>query len=72
MLSSVTDHIALIEHRSVVIQPDAPRIGGITLILRLASLADQAGLQLAPHFAIKIHLHLTAAYPSEPWVEHFE
>lgn len=73
MLSSVAEHINLIENRSVdIIQPDAPRIGGITPFLRLASLADQAGLQLAPHFAMEIHLHLAAAYPREPWVEHFE
>ena len=58
MLSSVAEHISLIENRSVdIIQPDAPRIGGITPFLRLAHLADQAGLQLAPHFAMEIHLH---------------
>ena len=73
MLSSVGEHISLIENRSVdIIQPDAPRIGGITPFLRLAALADQAGLQLAPHFAMEIHLHLAATYPREPWVEHFE
>jgi L-talarate/galactarate dehydratase len=73
MLSSVAEHIALIENRSVdIIQPDAPRIGGITPFLRLAALADQASLQLAPHFAMEIHLHLAATYPREPWVEHFE
>ena len=73
MLSSVAEHIALIEHRSAdIIQPDAPRIGGITPFLRLAALADQANLQLAPHFAMEIHLHLAACYPREPWVEHFE
>jgi len=73
MLSSVAEHIALIENRSVdILQPDAPRIGGITPFLRLAALADQAGLQLAPHFAMEIHLHLAAAFPREPWVEHFE
>ena len=73
MLSSVSEHISLIENRSAdIIQPDAPRIGGITPFLRLAALADQAGLQLAPHFAMEIHLHLAAAYPREPWVEHFE
>jgi L-alanine-DL-glutamate epimerase-like enolase superfamily enzyme len=73
MLSSVAEHISLIEHRAVdIIQPDAPRIGGITPFLRLAHLADQAGLQLAPHFAMEIHVHLAAAYPREPWVEHFE
>ena len=73
MLSSVAEHINLIEHRSAdIIQPDAPRIGGITPFLRLAAMADQAGLQLAPHFAMEIHVHLAAAYPREPWVEHFE
>lgn len=73
MLSSVREHIDLIEKRSVdIIQPDAPRIGGITPFLRLAALADQSGLQLAPHFAMEIHLHLAASYPREPWVEHFE
>ena len=73
MLSSVAEHIALIEHTPVdIIQPDAPRIGGITPFLKLATLADQAGLQLAPHFAMEIHLHLAAAYPREPWVEHFD
>lgn len=73
MLSSVSEHIDLIDHRSAdIIQPDAPRIGGITPFLRLAAIADQAGLQLAPHFAMEIHLHLAAAYPREPWVEHFE
>jgi L-talarate/galactarate dehydratase len=73
MLASVAEHVRLIEARAVdVIQPDAPRIGGITPFLRLATLADHAGLQLAPHFAMEIHLHLAATYPREPWVEHFE
>ena len=40
--------------------------------MRLAALAEQRGLQLAPHFAMEIHLHLAAAYPHEPWVEHFD
>ncbi|WP_236667342.1 L-talarate/galactarate dehydratase [Nonomuraea sp. K271] len=73
MLSSVAEHVRLIEARAAdVIQPDAPRVGGITPFLRLATLADHAGLELAPHFAMEIHLHLAAAYPREPWVEHFE
>nr|WP_276084308.1 mandelate racemase/muconate lactonizing enzyme family protein [Nonomuraea thailandensis] len=73
MLSSVAEHVRLIEARAAdIIQPDAPRVGGITPFLRLATLADHAGLQLAPHFAMEIHLHLAAVYPREPWVEHFE
>lgn len=73
MLASVAEHVRLIEARACdIIQPDAPRVGGITQFLKLATLADHAGLQLAPHFAMEIHLHLAAAYPREPWVEHFD
>ncbi|XVQ15749.1 L-talarate/galactarate dehydratase [Spirillospora sp. CA-255316] len=73
MLTSVTEHAELIRAGGAdVVQPDAPRIGGITPFLRLAALADHEHLQLAPHFAMEIHLHLAAAYRSEPWVEHFE
>ncbi|NEA25025.1 L-talarate/galactarate dehydratase [Actinomadura bangladeshensis] len=73
MLTSVAEHCALIDRRAAdIIQPDAPRIGGITNFLRLAALADHHHLQMAPHFAMEIHLHLAAAYPSEPWVEHFD
>lgn len=73
MLASVAEHVRLVDARACdIIQPDAPRVGGITQFLRLATLADHAGLQLAPHFAMEIHLHLAAAYPREPWVEHFD
>ena len=73
MLASVAEHERLIATRACdIIQPDAPRVGGITQFLRLLTLADQAGLDLAPHFAMEIHLHLAAAYPREPWVEHFD
>lgn len=73
MLASVAEHVRLIESRSCdVIQPDAPRVGGITEFLKLTTLADQAGLTLAPHFAMEIHCHLAATYPREPWVEHFD
>lgn len=73
MLASVAEHFELIRHKAAdIIQPDAPRIGGITQFLKLAALADHNGLDLAPHFAMEIHLHLAAAYPREPWVEHFD
>lgn len=73
MLASVAEHTGLINANGCdIIQPDAPRIGGITPFLRLAALADEQGLDLAPHFAMEIHLHLAAAYPREPWVEHFD
>lgn len=73
MLASVAEHKGLITANGCdIIQPDAPRVGGITQFLRLAALADERGLGLAPHFAMEIHLHLAAAYPREPWVEHFD
>jgi L-alanine-DL-glutamate epimerase-like enolase superfamily enzyme len=73
MLASVAEHENLIRARACdIIQPDAPRVGGITQFLRLMTFADKAGLDLAPHFAMEIHLHLAACYPREPWVEHFD
>jgi L-talarate/galactarate dehydratase len=73
MLTSTAEHRALIERRSVdFIQPDAARVGGITQFLRIMTLGEEAGLNLAPHFAMEIHLHLSAAYALEAWVEHFD
>jgi L-talarate/galactarate dehydratase len=73
MLTSVAEHYELIRNNSVdFIQPDAPRVGGITPFLKICALADHRNLRLAPHYVMEIHLHLTAAYAREPWVEHFE
>jgi len=73
MLTSAAEVAELIRHRAAdFIMPDAPRVGGITPFLKVAGLADHAGLMLAPHFAMELHVHLAAAYPREPWVEHFE
>ncbi|MCV2487793.1 mandelate racemase/muconate lactonizing enzyme family protein [Geodermatophilus sp. YIM 151500] len=73
MLTSVAEHHELIRRGAVdILQPDAPRVGGITQFLKLAALAEHRNLGLAPHFAMEIHVHLAAAYPIEPWVEHFD
>jgi L-alanine-DL-glutamate epimerase-like enolase superfamily enzyme len=73
MLSSAAEHIRLIDARAVdVLQPDVPRVGGITPYLRVVTLADHADLQVAPHFVMEIHVHLAAAYPRDSWVEHIE
>lgn len=73
MLSSVAELSELIRHRSVTfIQPDAPRIGGITPFLKIAALAEQQKLKMAPHFVMEVHVHLACAYPLESWVEHIE
>jgi L-alanine-DL-glutamate epimerase-like enolase superfamily enzyme len=73
MLTSAAEHWDLIRHRAAdYLMPDAPRLGGITPFLKVAGLADHAGLMLGPHFAMELHVHLAAAYPREPWVEHFD
>lgn len=73
MLTSAGEVAELIRYRAAdYIMPDAPRVGGITPYLKVAGLADHAGLMLAPHFSMELHIHLAAAYPREPWVEHFE
>ncbi|MVU80297.1 enolase [Nocardia sp. ET3-3] len=72
MLASVAEHTELIRAGVDIVQPDAPRVGGITRFLDIMNHAAREQLQLAPHFVMEVHLHLAAAYPLEPWVEHFE
>ena len=73
MLTSVVEHGDLIRHRAAgYLMPDAPRVGGITPFLKIAAQAEHAGLMLGPHFAMELHVHLGAVYPTEPWVEHFD
>ncbi|MGW4767722.1 L-talarate/galactarate dehydratase [Nocardia sp. NPDC004278] len=72
MLTSVAEHAQLIRAGIDIVQPDAPRVGGITRFLEIMAMADREHLQLAPHFVMEVHVHLAAAYPREPWVEHFE
>ncbi len=73
MLTSHGEHTQLIMGNACdFVQPDAPRVGGVTPFLKIMQLADFKGLKLAPHFAMEIHVHLAACYPQEPWLEHFE
>jgi L-alanine-DL-glutamate epimerase-like enolase superfamily enzyme len=73
MLTSVSEHAQLITQNACdFFQPDCPRVGGITPFLKIMALGEFKGLKMAPHFAMEIHLHLAAAYPQEPWLEHFE
>jgi len=73
MLVSVAEHRRLIDARAAdILQPDAPRIGGITPFLTLMAFAEDARVDIAPHFAMQIHLHLAATTPGESWVEHFD
>jgi L-alanine-DL-glutamate epimerase-like enolase superfamily enzyme len=73
MLTSAAEHGELIRHRAAdYLMPDGPRVGGITPFLKIAAMAEQAGLGLGPHFAMELHVHLGAVYATEPWVEHFD
>jgi L-talarate/galactarate dehydratase len=73
MLSAASDHRRFLEAGAVdVLQPDAPRIGGITPYRRVADQADELGVTVAPHFATQLHVHLAAAQPREGWVEWFD
>ena len=40
--------------------------------VKIAALAEHAGIALGPHFAMELHVHLGACYATEPWVEHFD
>lgn len=65
----------LIERKAVdIVQPDASRCGGITEVLRVAELAAQAGLKVAPHswsdaIAILANAHVVASLPHGLTVE---
>jgi L-alanine-DL-glutamate epimerase-like enolase superfamily enzyme len=73
MLTSTVEHARLLALGGAdILQPDAPRVGGVTPFLRVAALADERGVPLAPHFVMEIHIHLAAAQRREPWVEHFD
>jgi len=73
MLSAASDHRRFLDAGALdVIQPDAPRIGGITPYRPVADLADALGVTVAPHFATQLHVHLAAAQPREGWVEWFD
>lgn len=73
MLTSPQEHFDLIARGGCDIsQVDAPRIGGVTPFLKVMAMAEAHRVSLAPHMVMELHLHLAAAFPTEPWVEHFE
>ena len=47
-----------------VIQVDAARVGGITPWLKVAHMAEAAGLPVCPHFLMELHVSLVCAAPS--------
>lgn len=45
------------------VQFDSTRYGGFTEMLRIAHLAEQCSVRIAPHHAAELHAHLCAAFP---------
>jgi L-alanine-DL-glutamate epimerase-like enolase superfamily enzyme len=54
-----------------VVQPDLAAMGGVTECLRVAQLAEQFGVSVAPHFLPALFVHLAAAAPNVTWLEDF-
>jgi D-arabinonate dehydratase len=55
----------MINHRAVdILQPDALIMGGVTEFMKVAALAQANDLDIAPHGAQEVHIHLLAAIPN--------
>ncbi|MRX42236.1 mandelate racemase/muconate lactonizing enzyme family protein [Agromyces kandeliae] len=55
-----------------LVQPNAVRVGGITPFLRIADLAAERGVGLAPHLLLELSAQLALALPGEHLVESVE
>lgn len=55
-----------------LVQPNAVRVGGITPFLRIAHLAADRGVGLAPHLLLELSAQLALALPGEHLVESVE
>lgn len=55
-----------------VAQPNVIRVGGITPFLRIAALADVAGVEVAPHLLPDLSAQLACTTASPVWVEEVE
>ena len=55
-----------------LVQPNVVRVGGITPFLEIAALADDRGIELAPHLLLELSAQLALALPGEHLVESVE
>jgi L-alanine-DL-glutamate epimerase-like enolase superfamily enzyme len=55
-----------------LVQPNIVRVGGITPFLQIAALADERGVELAPHLLLELSAQLALAMPGEHLVESVE
>ncbi|MCH7740124.1 MAG: mandelate racemase/muconate lactonizing enzyme family protein [Chloroflexi bacterium] len=62
----------LINHRAVdILQPDALVLGGVTEFMKVAALAQANDLDIAPHGAQEVHIHLVCAIPNGLILEYY-
>ena len=54
-----------------ILQPEAHVCGGLTEWLRIAKMAAEHKLTIAPHWFAELHAHLVSATPNATWVEYF-
>ena len=55
-----------------IVQPNAVRVGGITPFLEIAALADERGVELAPHLLLELSAQLALVLPGRHLVESVE
>jgi L-alanine-DL-glutamate epimerase-like enolase superfamily enzyme len=55
-----------------IVQPNAVRVGGITPFLEIADLAEDRGVDLAPHLLLELSAQLALALPGDHLVESVE
>ncbi|MFY2825604.1 enolase C-terminal domain-like protein [Ruegeria sp. MALMAid1280] len=53
-----------------IVQVDAARVGGITLWLKVAHLAEAYNMMVCSHFLMEQHLPLVCAVPNAKWLEY--
>ncbi len=62
----------MINHRAVdILQPDGLILGGITEFMKVAALAQANDLDIAPHGAQAVHIHLVAAISNGLILEYY-
>ncbi len=62
----------MIEHRAVdILQPDALIMGGVTEFMKVAALAQANDLDIAPHGAQEVHVHLVTAISNGLILEYY-
>lgn len=54
-----------------VLNPDAEIVGGVTAFMKVAALAEAAGISIAPHGRQELHVHLACAAPTGVMAEYY-